>query len=174
MRLFEKAWHFTNAFFCFFFFFFAATFPEYRWIPSKKIIYRSSDSQCNSVLCCYERKFFWSILLLYKWQQRGIPQRLLDKCSHLFIWTLLKQTSSSRKNLLKWHDDTEQIALAVMFYFGQVFVFWRLVNKNMLGWFLLIMCKEDTLIKSTNLFSKNHPILCFWLRRECRQMPNTE
>ena len=105
MRLFEKAWHFANAFFCFFFFFFAATFPEYRWIPSKKIIYRSSDSQCNSVLCCYERKFFWSILLLYKWQQRGIPQRLLDKCSHLFIWTLLKQTSSSRKNLLKWHDD---------------------------------------------------------------------
>ena len=72
---------------------------------AKKIIYRSSDSQCNSVLCCYERKFFWSILLLYKWQQRGIPQRLLDKCSHLFIWTLLKQTSSSRKNLLKWHDD---------------------------------------------------------------------
>ena len=105
MRLFEKAWHFTNAFFCFFFFFFAATFPEYRWIPSKKIIYRSSDSQCNSVLCCYERKFFWSILFLYKWQQRGIPQRLLDKCSHLFIWTLLKQTLSSRKNLLKWHDD---------------------------------------------------------------------
>ena len=72
---------------------------------AKKIIYRSSDSQCNSVLCCYERKFFWTILLLYKWQQRGIPQRLLDKCSHLFIWTLLKQTSSSRKNLLKWHDD---------------------------------------------------------------------
>ena len=69
---------------------------------------------------------------------------------------------------------SEQIALAVMFYFGQVFVFWRLVNKNMLGWFLLIMCKEDTLIKSTNLFSKNHPTLCFWLRRECRQMPNTE
>ena len=72
---------------------------------AKKIIYRSSDSQCNSVLCCYERKFFWSILFLYKSQQRGIPQRLLDKCSHLFIWTLLKQTSSSTKNLLKWHDD---------------------------------------------------------------------
>ena len=26
----------------------------------------------------------------------------------------------------------------------------------------------------TNLFSGNHPILCFWLRREGRQMPNTE
>ena len=48
---------------------------------------------------------------------------------------------------------SEKIALAVMFYFGQVFVFWRLVNKNMLEWFLLIMCKEDSLIKSTNLFS---------------------
>ena len=28
-----------------------------------------------------------------------------------------------------------------------------------LGWFLIIMCKDHTL-------SRNHPILCFWLRRE--------
>ena len=27
---------------------------------------------------------------------------------------------------------TEQIALAAMFYFGQVFVFWKLISKNML------------------------------------------
>ena len=41
-------------------------------------------------------------------------------------------------------------------------------------WFLLIICKEDTLTGSATPFSKNHHTLCFWLRREWRQMPNTE
>ena len=59
-----------------------------------------------------------------------------------------------------------------MFYFGQVFVFWKLINKNVLEWFLPVICKEHTLTRSTSLFSRNHPILCFWLRREGRQMPN--
>ena len=34
---------------------------------------------------------------------------------------------------------SEQTALAAVFYFGQVFVFCRLISKNVLGWFLLIM-----------------------------------
>ena len=39
---------------------------------------------------------------------------------------------------------TEQIALAVIFYFGILFVF------CMLEWFLIIMCKEHTLKRSAN------------------------
>ena len=55
----------------------------------------------------------------------------------------------------------EQKVLTAMFYFGQGFVFCRLINKNVLEWFLLIICKELTLIRSTNFVSKNHPTLCF-------------
>ena len=44
----------------------------------------------KSVICCYKRTFFWSILFLNKLQQRGIPLRLLYKCSHLLICILLK------------------------------------------------------------------------------------
>ena len=69
---------------------------------------------------------------------------------------------------------SEKIALAAVFYFGQVFVFCRFINKNVLEWFLLIICKEHTLTRSTNLFSRNHLTLCFSLKREGRQMPNTE
>ena len=33
------------------------------------------------------------------------------------------------------------------------------------GMVLLIMCKVDSLTRSTNLISGNHPTLCFWLRK---------
>ena len=36
---------------------------------------------------------------------------------------------------------SEQIALSALFYFGQVFVFCRLINENVLDWFLLIIYK---------------------------------
>ena len=49
--------------------------------------------------------------------------------------------------------------------FGQVFVFCRLFNKNLLKWFLLMICKEHILNRSTKRFGRNHPTLCFWLRR---------
>ena len=63
---------------------------------------------------------------------------------------------------------------AAMFYFEHVFALCMLINKNELEWFLLIICKEHPLHRSTNLFSRNHPTLCFWLIREGRQMPSTE
>ena len=47
-----------------------------------------------------------------------------------------------------------------------------LINKKMLEWFLPIVCKEHIL--TTNLLSRNHPKLCFWLIREGHQMPYTE
>ena len=46
----------------------------------------------------------------------------------------------------------------------------RLINKNVLEWFLLVTCKKHTLRWSTNLLSRNHPT-CFWLRRWGRQIP---
>ena len=69
---------------------------------------------------------------------------------------------------------SEEIALAAMFYFEQVFLFCMLINKNVLEWILLMVCKEHTLLGSTNLFSRNHPKLCFWLIIAGWQMPNTE
>ena len=46
---------------------------------------------------------------------------------------------------------SEQIALVPMFCFAQVLVFCMLINKNVLEWFLLIICKECTLTRSANL-----------------------
>ena len=54
-----------------------------------------------------------------------------------------------------------------MVYFGQVFVFCRLINKNVLEWFLQIIF--HTLNRSANFFSRNDLTLCFWLRREGQQ-----
>ena len=39
---------------------------------------------------------------------------------------------------------SEQTVLAVTLYFEQVFVFCILINKNVLEWFLQIICKEHT------------------------------
>ena len=94
----------------------------------------------------------------------------------MFICTSLKHTlGNGQKPVL---TDTilvsEQIALATIFYFEQVFAFCTLINKSMLECFLLIICKEHTLARFTNLFRRNHPTLCFWLIRKGRQMPNTE
>ena len=52
----------------------------------------------NSVICFYKTKFFWSILLLKKSQQKEISQWLLDRCSHLFPCISLKYTLSSGQN----------------------------------------------------------------------------
>ena len=40
----------------------------------------------------------------------------------------------------------------------------------MVEWFLLTMCKEKTLIRSTSFFGRNHLPLCFLFRKENRQM----
>ena len=55
----------------------------------------------------------------------------------------LKETlSSGQKPVYTFKTKaSEQIAFTAVLYFGQVFVFCRLINKNVLEWFLLIMCK---------------------------------
>ena len=45
---------------------------------------------------------------------------------------------------------SEEITLIAIFYFGQIFVFCELMNRNVLKWFLL-MCKEHTPSRCTNL-----------------------
>ena len=52
---------------------------------------------------------------------------------------------------------SEQITFAAKLYFGQVFVFGRLINKSVSEWFLLIIGKEHNLTRSKNLFSRNDP-----------------
>ena len=56
-----------------------------------------------------------------------------------------------------------QVALTAMFHFGQFFFFFKVnEKKNMLKWFLLVICKENTLSGTTNLLIRNHPTLCFF------------
>ena len=54
---------------------------------------------------------------------------------------------------------SEQIPLPVIFYFGQVFVFYMSINKSVLEWFLLIISKQYPLTRFTNLLSRNHSML---------------
>ena len=58
------------------------------------------------------------------------------------------------------------IEIASFFFFCQIFPNVGNINKNVLGWFLLIMCNDDTLTRSSNLISRNHITLSFWLKRE--------
>ena len=64
--------------------FFSTAFPEYRGIWSKKIFYRPSNSLYKSVICCYKKTFFRSILFLDKLLRNSLETR------HLFIYMLLK------------------------------------------------------------------------------------
>ena len=58
---------------------------------------------------------------------------------------------------------SEQIALAETFCFVQVFVFCWLIKKNVLEWFLPVMCKEQALSRSTKLLSRNMVFRNTWL-----------
>ena len=62
-----------------------------------------------------------------------------------------KKECFSRFSRFSDNPVPEQVALAAICYFGQVFVLYELINKNALKWFLLTMCKEHTLSSSANL-----------------------
>ena len=68
---------------------------------------------------------------------------------------------------------SQKVVLAAIFYFGHIFAFCRLISNSVLGCFPRIICKKHTLARSRNLFSRNHPTLCFRLKRDGRQMSNT-
>ena len=67
---------------------------------------------------------------------------------------------------------SEQGALTAILYFGQVFVFCELINRNVYKWFPLMMYREHTLSRFINLLNRNHPALCFWWIRGGQQIPN--
>ena len=139
----------------------------------EKIFYRPLISLYNSVICCYKRKLFWSILFVNKPQRRGISKRLFDKCCHLFICISLKIHYVVNRKLFKVTWRYQNRSLLQYLNFRLAFDFCSLINKTLLEWFVLIMCKEHTLSRSANHLSRNHPALRFWLRREGRQIPNT-
>ena len=58
----------------------------------------------------------------------------------------------------------EQIALAVIFYFGQVFVFCKLIKR--VGIVSINNVQKHSLSKCTNRRSRNHLTLCARLKRE--------
>ena len=117
----------------FFFLFSFQPYPKYREIRSKKLFYRPLNSQYNSVVCSCRKETF----LVYCFSEqvaRLIPYRLLHKYSHLFICMSIKETlSSGQKPVYTLKTKTsEQIAYAEVHYFGQVFVFSRLIDKSVL------------------------------------------
>ena len=87
--------------------------------------------------------------------------------SYFFMPTVNKDLNKQIKYYLRKNSPCCSV------YFGQVFIFCMLINKNLLEWFLPIICNEHTLRRSRSLFSRNHPI-CFWLGRDSRQITNTE
>ena len=90
-----------------------------------------------------KRKFFGSLLFLNKLQWRGIRQGLHDKYSHLFICMSLKWTFSSGQKPVYTVKIlvSEQIVFTAVLWFGQVFLFYRLINESKLECILLEMCK---------------------------------
>ena len=64
-----------------------------------------------------------------------------------------------KKTSPKWNDsfriDSPSCNI-LLWTFILPFLLCRLINKNVLKWFLLIMCKADTLRKSRNLLTRNH------------------
>ena len=129
-----------------FFSFFCKPYPKYQRIWSKKHFIDHETATAIQLFLPTKRKFLRTLLFQNNSQRGGILQGLIDNYGHLFYhlfcislkWTL----SSGQKPVYTVKILVpEQIAFAAVVYFGQAFVFCRLINKNMLEWFLLIMCK---------------------------------
>ena len=127
----------------------------------------------NSVI--YKKEIFYSGLFFSR-ISRSKEEFPNENYNLFFVWILLKQTLSSRQKSIYTVKipTSEQITFAAVLYFGQVFVFCRLINKSTLEWFLTKLVYTNTLTRSTNSCSRNQPTLCFWLARDNRQMPITE
>ena len=113
-----------------------------EFVPKKNFIdYHTANT--IQLFVPINRKFFGSIIFKSTFHQRGIPQWLLDKYCHLFICISLKLTLISGQKLVYTVKTlmSEQIAFAAKLYFGQVFVFCRLISKSVFEWFLLMMCE---------------------------------
>ena len=85
-----------------------------------------------------KKKIFVSVFFRNKLQWSRISQPPAYLC---IIKTEGKLSSGEKPVYNVQLLISEQIAFAPVFYFGQVFAFCRLINRIMLEWFLLIMCR---------------------------------
>ena len=77
-----------------------------------------------------------------------------------FVSTLKSRLGKGQKpGQIYQNPISEQIPLGAMFYFEQVFVFCILNVSQQKG--VGMIYKEYSLLRSTNLLSRNHPKLCF-------------
>ena len=95
------------------------------------------------VICSYKKELFRANSFLEQVATKGINIIRRDKYNHVFVCLSLKYTLSSGQKPVYTVKIliSEQLAFAAVVYFGQVFVFCRLINKSVLEWFLPIMCK---------------------------------
>ena len=59
------------------------------------------------MICCYKKKFFWSVLFLNK--SHWIPERLLDKCSHLQTTRVTTRDNTTRREYNTRQHDTMRV-----------------------------------------------------------------
>ena len=74
--------------------FFASLIQNIPEFEAKKYFIDHQTANAIQLFVPTKRTFFGSLLFQNKLQQRGIPQKLLDKYSHLFICTSLRWTLS--------------------------------------------------------------------------------
>ena len=114
----------------------------YNWnigeFGAKKYFIDHRTANAIQLFVPIKRKFFRSLLFQRKLPRGVIPQGILNKYSYLFISISLKWTLGSGKKPAYTAKIlvSEQIAFAAV-----LFVFSRLINRGVLEWFLLIMCK---------------------------------
>ena len=86
---------------------------------------------------------FWKIVLHNKITNKTQTTKNQENSAH----RCEVKGNSSDKNLPKVTLQYLNKAIAAIFYFGQVFAFSNLINKNVLKWFLPIICKEQHGVK---------------------------
>ena len=121
----------------FFFLFFCQPYLKYWGSWSKKCFVDHQTANIIQLFVAIKNKLLRSIIFQNKSQGGGIPQGQLDKYSHLFISISVKQTLSSRQKPVYTVKIliSDQIAFAAVLYFGQVFVFCRLIKACSNGFY---------------------------------------
>ena len=93
-------------------------------------------------------KFFWVVLSLLEFifrtshREGEFPRGSLMNTARIYLHIIKTDVKYEQKPVFTVKMlISEQIAFAAVLYFKKVFVFCKLINKSLLEWFLLIMCK---------------------------------
>ena len=100
-----------------------------------------------------------------------LPSRL---CTVLQIWAGQQSITANLQTLTAHQKSdirTNSPCCSVLLWISVVFVFCRLINKNVSEWFLLICNMLWTNLQTFLVETIPH---CFWLRKVDQQMPSTE